>query len=77
MSAESDIKSGAEYPYHDKPPVDWAESAALGILRDLNDRRGIKHGFADVDHGVRVEIVEHMADIIRTAAGQFAAGDRK
>lgn len=65
--AERDLKSGAEYPYHDKQPTDWAEAAALGILRDLNDRAGIKHGFREVDAGVRSEIVEHMAAIIRAA----------
>jgi hypothetical protein len=62
-----DLEMGAKYPYHGKPPVDWAEAAALGILRDLNDRRGIKHELAEVDDDVRGEIVETMAAIIRAA----------
>lgn len=67
MSAQRDIEAGKEYPYHGKQPSDWAEAAALGILWDLSDRGGIKHVLAHVDEGVRVEIVEHMAGVIRTA----------
>ena len=67
VSAKRNIAMGAQYPYGGVAPTDWAEAAALGILYDLNDRRGIKNGFDDVDMEVRMEIVTHMADIIRTA----------
>jgi hypothetical protein len=63
-----DIAMGVKYPYHGKPPKDWAEVAALGILRDLSDRRGIKHELGNVDGDIKAEIVEKMAAIIRAAA---------
>lgn len=62
---QRDIRVGCEYPYHGKEPIDYAERVALGILRDLSDRRGIKHELAAVDETVRVDIVESMAAIIR------------
>ena len=62
-----ELEKGAEYPYHGKPPTDWAEAAALGILYDLSDRGGIKHELDGVDDEIRVEIVEAMAKIIRAA----------
>lgn len=68
MAEHRNLLMGEKYPYHGKPPVDWAERAALGILYDLSDRRGIKHGLADVDREVRVEIVETLAATIRAAA---------
>jgi hypothetical protein len=68
-NAEFSIKIGQEYPYNDRPPKDKYEVAALGILADLNDRRGIKHELADVDVSIREEIVESMANIIRKAMG--------
>lgn len=46
---------------------DWAVKAARGILYNLSDRRGIKHELKTVDHDVRVEMVQTIADIIRTA----------
>lgn len=49
------------------PPVDWAHSAARGVVADLCDRRDIKNGFNDVDEEVRVEIVQTLAAIIRAA----------
>ena len=62
-----EITQGMKYPYHGKQPTDWAERASLGILYDLNDRRGIKHALAAVDEGVRDDIVKMMASIIRAA----------
>ena len=67
-----EIEQGVKYPYHGKPPTDWAERAALGILYDLSDRRGIKHELAAVDEGVRVDIVEALATIIRAARAEGA-----
>ena len=49
------------------PPTDWAHAAARGVLYDLQDRGGIKHGFANIDEDIRVEIVEALARIIRAA----------
>jgi len=77
--AEITLKHGNKYPY-DAPdawwngsgdnlpePVDWAHSAARGVLSDLNDRRGIKQGFAGLDEYTRAEIVASLAAIIRAA----------
>jgi len=66
-NAIRDLKLGAEYPYHGKPPKDWAERAALGVLCDLCGRRGIKHELAAVDEDVRAEIVDSLVAIIRDA----------
>jgi hypothetical protein len=67
-----DIQQGRLYPYHGKPPKDWAEIAALGICHDLCDRRGIKQAMRDVDEDpesreVSNDIVQAMAAIIRCA----------
>lgn len=72
--ADIRLKHGEEFPYHERPPKDWAERAALGVLADLCDRRGIKHALYDVecsadeDDCIRVEIVTSLAEIIRRAA---------
>lgn len=78
--AERSLKLGADFPYDASdewwrqkkwpgptPSVDWAQAAARGILADLTDRGGIKHGFDDVDEQTRVEIVMALAAIIRLA----------
>lgn len=77
--AERALISGAKYPYDapdgwwdgsgDNPPapVDQAHAAARGVLADLQDRGGIKHGFANIDEEIRKEIVAALADIIREA----------
>ena len=68
------VKLGNQYPYdmtgsgRFRKPKDWAVVAARGVLSDLCDRRGIKHGFNDIDHGIRKEIVDDLAAIIRLAA---------
>lgn len=66
------LKHGEKFPYHGKPPKDWAERAALGVLADLLDRRGIKNALWDCedDQEVTDEIVATLADIIRTAQGE-------
>lgn len=79
--AEITLRRGSEFPYdapdawwHTEgvavppPATDWAHAAARGVLADLTDRRGIKHGFEGIDELVRVEIVESLAAIIRAAA---------
>lgn len=72
------LHHGNKYPYDadedddgEYCPVqnedDWSFRAARGVLSDLNDRRNIKHGFDDIDHSIRVEIVAALAGIIRLA----------
>ena len=70
-----ELERGEEYPYHGQKPKDWAERAALGILWDLSDRRGIKHELDEVDQDVRVEIVQKMAEIIRAASSEPQGGE--
>jgi len=65
--AKFSIKMGMEYPYNEREPIDNYELAALGILANLNDRRGIKQELRNVDLDVREEIVTSLADIIREA----------
>jgi hypothetical protein len=79
-AAKHRLEQGAEFPYDadDKwwhgeganppPAKDWAHAAARGVLADMNDRGGIKHGFRAIDEDVRAEIVESLAEIIRLAA---------
>jgi len=64
-----------KYPYHvdtegrkddwHYTPKDNAEHAALAVIWDFCDRRGIKRGFENIDGEVRKEIVENTAEIIR------------
>lgn len=70
--AKHRLEHGAQFPYHGKPPTDWAERAALGVLADLGDRRGIKQELNQIegDEDITDEIVTTLADIIRTAQGE-------
>lgn len=75
------LRYGNEFPYDASDswwaadgrappaPKDWAHSAARGVIADLQDRRGIKWGFDNIDEETRVEIVETLAQIIRAAKG--------
>lgn len=79
------LKIGAERPYdapdnwergrregeNPFPAKDAAHAAARGIIADMCDRRGIKHGFQEIDAEVRAEIVETTAEIIRRAYQQL------
>lgn len=71
MSIDEDVKSylslGEKYPFHGKPPTDDAERAALGVLANLCDRRGIKHELNNTDDDIKDEIVTTLAAIIRKA----------
>ena len=78
------LRIGSDYPYDSTdewqehfsgsrlppPAVDWAHAAARGVIAELSDRRGIKHGFNRVDEEVRLNIVESIASIIREAKNQ-------
>lgn len=55
------------------PVVDWAHSAARGVIADLTDRGGIKYAFNDIDEDIRIEIVQSLAEIIRLAHANSAA----
>jgi len=80
--AEHTLKHGLQYPYDapdawwegdgNNPPApdDWAHAAVRGILADLNDRRGIKHGFANINEEIRIEIAQSLARIVRVAKDQ-------
>lgn len=83
--AERALAGGARFPYdapdswwhsNDEdgskapPATDWAHAAARGVMTDLNDRSGIKHGFRGIDEEIRVEITLALAEIIRAAWAQ-------
>ncbi len=80
--ADFRLELGREFPYNDRPPKDWAEAAALGILADLCDRGGIKHALEDVecsddeDESIRNEIVMSLAMIIRRAVPTTAPQEK-
>ena len=44
-----------------------ARAAALAIIASLQDRRGIKRGFEDIDEEVSAEIVDTLTGIIEAA----------
>lgn len=79
MSASSKLRHGNRHPYDADDegvfraaddPYDWPTRAARGVLADLLDRQGIKHGFHGVDPDTRAEIVRDLADVIDLAARQ-------
>jgi hypothetical protein len=73
------LEKGAKYPYdagedfwEDKIPIaplaiDWAHAAARGVLADLLDRSGVKEELDGIDHNVRAELTQSLADVIRLA----------
>lgn len=61
------IAQGTQSPYHEQAPTDKYEAAALGVLADLGDRKGIKWELEGVDLDVRKEIVASLAQIIKEA----------
>lgn len=82
-NAQNRLEHGAKFPYDAPdswnenypnvaalPATDWAHQAARGVLADLCDRRGIKQELNGLDEDVRIDLVESLADIIRTAKGQ-------
>jgi hypothetical protein len=67
MDAKEKLEQGVNYPYDYREPIDAAHRAALGVLADLTDRRGVGHELTNVDLDIKVEIVETLAAIIREA----------
>lgn len=63
------LEISREHPYNSRPAKDWAEYAALGVLANLMDRRGIKHTLRLIegDEDVTEEIVMSLAETIRRA----------
>jgi hypothetical protein len=47
-----------------------AIEAGKGVIADLMHRRSIKHVFSNIDHDVRIEIVENLAEIVRITPAQ-------
>jgi acyl carrier protein len=45
----------------------WAHVAALAVIEDLGDRRGIKHALAEVDPSTLVDIIASLEDTIQCA----------
>lgn len=80
VSADAAIQQASKYPYdatdawNERPlstpfprPIDKAHLAARAVIADLEDRRGIKNGFNDVDEETRSHIVKVLSVIIRKA----------
>ena len=70
--AEWALKHGAEFPYDDdsdkpKPATDWAHAAARGVIADLTGRKGVGNELEEIDAEIRIEVIETLSDIIRTA----------
>lgn len=81
MALETDIVNGNLFPFDQEdgkstPPVDWAHSAARGVLNNLKDRRGIRQELDEIDEDIRIEIVESIAEIIRIAEKTKNIGDK-
>ena len=56
---------GRNLSYDGRKPKDRAETAALAILADLCDRRGVKHALNGCDGETKSEIVDIISQIIR------------
>ena len=75
------IDQGTEFPYsyrgrRRKPITDPAELAAVGVLADLGDRRGIKWELEGIEHDspdVAREILIRLTRIIRRAYERMPA----
>jgi hypothetical protein len=79
MTPKQRLKHGNEFPFdatdswwegdgnNPLPPRDRWHAAARGVIAELQDRRGIKQGFDDLDEDVRADIVNTLAKIIREA----------
>lgn len=74
-----ELHRGQRYPYHQDPEAGFpytelksaAHYAALGVLADLHDRRGIRQELDEVDYDVRQEIVESLTGIIEDTFANF------
>jgi hypothetical protein len=67
-----DALPGTSYP---PPAEDWAHMAARGIVADLQDRRVIKQGFANIDEATRIDIIAALRRIILLAHTPALGGE--
>lgn len=65
MDTKFSVEHGTKFPFNDRPPVDKAETAVLGILADLTDRRGVGNELEGCDNDIKEEIVTALAAIVR------------
>ncbi len=65
LSIESAARDNPQWDSYDE-----ATKAAEAILQDCRDRRGIKHGFNDIDEDVLAEIIDSWVTIIRRLQGE-------
>jgi hypothetical protein len=62
------LEHGQQFPYAEGfVPNDAADKAALAILANLGDRRGIKQELRAIDNDVRLDLLRDVAEIIRAA----------
>lgn len=67
MDAAFSVKSAQERPYDGRKATSREHLAALAVIEDLLDRRGIKHEFDNIDADVRMEIVNDLTEVIKLA----------
>jgi hypothetical protein len=74
--AERSISLGASNPYDGdhRTPRGAARLAVLGILADLNDRRGVKHELYLIDSDVRREITQELEAIVQVVIDDYMQG---
>ena len=82
-NAEHTLKRGESYPFdapdgwwnsdgkNPQKSESWEQYAARGVIADLTDRSGIKHGFNGIDEATRSEIIGALAEIIKLAQQEF------
>ena len=51
--------------------TDFAKAAALKIIEDLSDRRGIRQALEDCDAQDRIEVTDTIAQIVRDSTYQW------
>jgi len=78
MGASDRVEHGKRFPF-DAPDAWWESggrpppardqyhAAARAVIADLQDRRGIRHGFDDLDEAIRRDIVNSLTAIIKKA----------
>lgn len=66
-TVENCLEHGAKYPYDNRQPIDAAHCAALGVIANLRDRRGVRQELEQIEDDIRIEIVDELAIIIRLA----------
>jgi len=65
MNIKQTIEHAKEFPFDGNPATDDAHLAALAVLTDLSDRRGVGSELENIDDDIKAQLVEDLADIIR------------